>query len=117
MSPTVTRVIDVATGLARCSGSSDRQRQALEHLGGVPPDVRLLRQWRAGSGPQRSIVQVVHAASRLGPRGEGSADEHPVDPEAEDAAVEQLVVQGAQRQAVVELVRAVEGEPADVRSV
>jgi hypothetical protein len=61
---------------------------------------------------QFPAVQVIYRAPGAGPGGEDRRylDAHR-GAEAQDAEVEQLVVQDAQGQAVVEVIRAAEGEP------
>ncbi len=61
-------------------------------------------------------MESVDLSARLGPRRERTRHRDPVAVvEPKNASVEQLVVEHAQRQPVVEVVRAVESEPADVR--
>jgi hypothetical protein len=64
---------------------------------------------------QWTPVQVIDASGGLGPGGEGARDEDPILLiETERASVKQLVVQGTQSHAVVQLVGSAEVEPPDV---
>src|SRR4051794_33700466 len=61
-------------------------------------------------------MQVVHGSTVRCPRRESSGDnDDVVAVQAQHASVEQLVMQGAESESVVEVVRAAELEPADVR--
>ena len=102
---------------SRGDGSAG-QRRPLEHLLPVPDDVPLRRQGSARTGPQSLAVQVIDGSPLRRSGGEALRhDDGEVVGKAEHAAVEQLVVQRAEREPVVEIVRvrAAQLEPADVR--
>src|SRR4051794_31788967 len=74
--------------------------------------------WSAGTWPQPTAVQVVDGSALRRPRGEASGhDDGEVVVQPEHPAVEQLVVQGAEGEPVVEVVRAAQLEPADMRGL
>lgn len=96
---------------------SRRRLGSVEDLVAVPLDVVLVHWWMSRLRiAERSILQFVsESMPRPGRSDEGVSDlDVAVRGQADDAEIEQLVVQRAQRDAVGRIVRAVLGMPADV---
>ena len=81
----------------------------------MPGHVFARRQGRTPAWCQGTPMEVIDQPCDVGPGGELRGDEHAVvGAEAQRAAVEELVVQGAQSQAVIWVIGAAEVEPPDV---
>src|SRR5688500_10985366 len=87
---------NAATSAGSTHIESACQGLPLEHLLGVPADVRSGRKRSSRSGPEALTVQVVDGSTLRRPRREAAGnDGGEVLAQPEHAAVEQLVVQGA----------------------
>ena len=111
IAPSTTRAALVSPSRARQKPCTMPRAQAAdavprEHLPVVPRHVRSRRQRCPGSWSQFHAMQAVHAPPGIGAGRVRLRHPHPaLLGQAQRTAVEQLVVQGTQRQAVVEVVR------------